>query len=730
MCFHKFVTISVHSVNSDDSNLDKMPRHKPPSGAKRVYTPEEKAAILKMYDENFNVKNVAEQYHMPVQTLRDWIEARRIGKIIRLGSGSDPALPFYVERDLKNLICTLADWGRPIDRNGIRDFVEKFCRETNFYVPRFNDGYRPGLDWVRNYENRWSDWFANRKREGLAYARAAGLTEDNVEKFYGLFKELNDKYNFTPENMWNGDESGFSGAKAKGWVYVNKDQRHAYDQQMGNTRAMTTVLFAVNAAGEWIPPFILYKAQHLYHQWTLGGPVGAFYGVNKSGWMEDRDFENWFLKVFLPMSDKGTGQPRLLMFDGHNSHLSYKVAKAAYDANVSLLCLPPHCSHALQPLDVSCFKSGKDIWSEVCKKFYKGNLERNLRKEDFPSMIKVVYEHFVAHPELGVNGFRKCGFRPFNPHAVDDKIVGRERDLRQEVVENPEEVDHLFQIREFMKQFVKDHMLPTPAPPATRRRKVQCVTGEILTSPESLERLLKEDEEKAAKASRGRGRGRGRGAAAPPEKGTGPMDRYMRPRASSSGALAYPGGLDPSAGEAAGPQETPRSSRSQPTPSSVASGGRAYKRGCTADKIRATRAKRARSRCRRSSTSEEDVDDPPAGAPGPRGSSVSYSDAAELLRTVKANSHIVFSKEGVFFPAMVVKVFKSQYSIKKMAPIHKFSGPPHWRYEDGLKICKPTQVKHVIPTPLKAPGSSTRGEPNEFMVPKMEELGWAGPETC
>ena len=34
-------------------------------------------------------------------------------------------------------------------------------------------------------------------------------------------------------------------------------------------------------------------------------------------------------------------KPRLFICDGHNSHLTYKVAKAAYDNNVHILCLPP-----------------------------------------------------------------------------------------------------------------------------------------------------------------------------------------------------------------------------------------------------------------------------------------------------------------------------------------------------------------------------------------------------
>ena len=101
-----------------------------------------------------------------------------------------------------------------------------------------------------------------------------------------------------------------------------------------------------------------------------GGPEGARYCCNESGWMTEFTFEKWFLEVFLPLTKEEAGdEPRLLIFDGLNSHISYNVAKQAKDNNVHLLVLPPHSSHALQPLDVLVFKSTK-CWSTTCLKHF------------------------------------------------------------------------------------------------------------------------------------------------------------------------------------------------------------------------------------------------------------------------------------------------------------------------------------------------------------------------
>ena len=45
----------------------------------------------------------------------------------------------------------------------------------------------------------------------------------------------------------------------------------------------------------------------------------------------------------------------MVFFDGHGSHISFNTAHKAKEANVHIVCLPPHTSSALQPLDVGVY---------------------------------------------------------------------------------------------------------------------------------------------------------------------------------------------------------------------------------------------------------------------------------------------------------------------------------------------------------------------------------------
>ncbi|KAK9517519.1 hypothetical protein VZT92_022885 [Zoarces viviparus] len=61
-------------------------------------------------------------------------------------------------------------------------------------------------------------------------------------------------------------------------------------------------------------------------------------------------------------------RPLLLIMDAHQSHLDPELVRAAQREGVILLCLPPHTSHILQPLDMSFFGPLKADFSGVTER--------------------------------------------------------------------------------------------------------------------------------------------------------------------------------------------------------------------------------------------------------------------------------------------------------------------------------------------------------------------------
>jgi len=102
-----------------------------------------------------------------------------------------------------------------------------------------------------------------RKAESLSAARASGANESVVMNWFSQYKELVQQLGITdPSGDWNCDKSG---------LQCQFDQRHAVGEvgkpcyritpsEKGET---TTVLAAFNPAGEFAPPFIIFKGKRV-----------------------------------------------------------------------------------------------------------------------------------------------------------------------------------------------------------------------------------------------------------------------------------------------------------------------------------------------------------------------------------------------------------------------------------------------------------------------------------
>lgn len=84
-----------------------------------------------------------------------------------------------------------------------------------------------------------------------------------------------------------------------------------------------------------------------------GTPPGSVYDCHPSGWIQSDIFTKWLL-LFISHVKPTEEDPVLLVFDGHFTHTrNIDVINIARDNHVVIVCLPPHSSHKMQPLDVS-----------------------------------------------------------------------------------------------------------------------------------------------------------------------------------------------------------------------------------------------------------------------------------------------------------------------------------------------------------------------------------------
>ena len=90
-------------------------------------------------------------------------------------------------------------------------------------------------------------------------------------------------------------------------------------------------------------------------------------GMQPNAWMTRWLFQSW-ISYFLECLKNGPGvdhsNHHLLILDGYNSHVTLEVVKISMDNGLDIVSLPSYTSHALQPLDVACFKPFKTAFKK------------------------------------------------------------------------------------------------------------------------------------------------------------------------------------------------------------------------------------------------------------------------------------------------------------------------------------------------------------------------------
>lgn len=124
------------------------------------------------------------------------------------------------------------------------------------------------------------------------------------------------------------------------------------------------------------------------------------------------------ISLWTCVCSRHVGRYRLLVLDGHGSHLTPQFHKACND--IIAICVPPHSSHLLQPLDVGCFGPLTRAYGSYTQS--KAQLGINhIDKLDFLEMFLNAHQE-VFKPHNIQSGFFATGICPSDPERVLTKL--------------------------------------------------------------------------------------------------------------------------------------------------------------------------------------------------------------------------------------------------------------------------------------------------------------------
>ena len=201
------------------------------------------------------------------------------------------------------------------------------------------------------------------------YSRAKCEDPKIINAWFNDLQKTRLQYGILDEDIFNFDETGFAMGLIATTKVVTRSNMPGKPHliQPGNREWVTTIE-CINSSGWSIPTCIIFKGKvHIegwYEECSIPGDWNI--KVSANGWTTDEIGLEWLQKIFIPATSQRTiGSYRLLILDGHGSHLTPAFDKICADNKIIALCMPAHSSHLLQPLDVGCFSPLKKAYGKL-----------------------------------------------------------------------------------------------------------------------------------------------------------------------------------------------------------------------------------------------------------------------------------------------------------------------------------------------------------------------------
>ena len=284
---------------------------------------------------------------------------------------------------------------------------------------RFNIQKRmAGPDWLQGFLSRHPE-LSLRKPQPTNIARAIGFNKEQVRNFFEIYKNILTSHNYSPMRVWNVDETGVSTVHKPANIIASKGARAVGKMTSGEKGKTVTVICAMNAAGSYIPPLFIFPRKRMVESLMNSAPTGAVGYCTESGWTDEQTFLKW-LKHFSGIAKPCTEEKHIIILDGHHSHKTLEAIEFAQLKGIEMLTLPPHCTHRMQPLDRTFFKSLKTAYNAAADSWMVAHYGRRISFYDVAQIFAVAYNK-SATVEKCVNGFRSCGLWPFDCGVFSDE---------------------------------------------------------------------------------------------------------------------------------------------------------------------------------------------------------------------------------------------------------------------------------------------------------------------
>ena len=362
-------------------------------------------------NKNLSIRAAAKIYRVSERTLR----RRRDGHTTRRDTiPNSKKLTELEEEVIVRYIIELATRSFPPRLRSVEDMANQLLRAR--------DALDVGKLWAHNFVRRRPELRMRFSRK-YDYQRAQCEDPKLIREWFALVRNTQAKYGILDDDMYNFDETGFMmGIIFAGMVVTTSEGRNKAKLAQPGNREWATVIQGVNALGWAIPPFIILAAQYHLANWykECNLPGDWVITTTDNGWTTNRVGLDWIKHFDQHTAPRTKGTYRLLILDGHESHHSTEFELYCQNHNIITLCMPPHSSHLLQPLDVGCFGPLKQLYGSQIEHLMRAHIT-HVSKLEFLCAFREAF--FASITDKNVQGgFAGAGLVPYDPGRVLSKL--------------------------------------------------------------------------------------------------------------------------------------------------------------------------------------------------------------------------------------------------------------------------------------------------------------------
>jgi hypothetical protein len=281
-------------------------------------------------------------------------------------------------------------------------------------------GGQVGENWVTNFVRRKPEVKSQLTRQ-RDHQRVLCSDPAIISPWFDLVRNVKAKYGILDEDSYNFDETGFTMGVAGTVKVVNASDRRTRPLGIQPCdREWVTLIAGINAMGWTVPPFFIFKAKNHDQSWYHDISKVWRISVSDNGWTTNELGLAWLQHFIQHTEGRRVCSHVLLIIDGHESHKSLAFQNLCEENKIITLCIPPHASHILQPLDVVCFS--------LLKRAYGGEIRglaschiNHIDKKAFLASFKRVFEGSFSKENI-LSSFQATGLVPRSPEVVLSKL--------------------------------------------------------------------------------------------------------------------------------------------------------------------------------------------------------------------------------------------------------------------------------------------------------------------